>query len=176
MNKNILVFALITINLLFIISCDSKSINNYEYQEINKEVRIAGKSITISGIEITNYKGMSKKVEIPMVINEKSVVSIGERAFQSKKLTDVLIPDSVIIIGQSAFYNNGLVKIEIPESVLFIDAGAFNNNPIMTVVIENQDVQIEHSNFSGFGNLFSDMTFPGTYIRKNNGVFLMRSS
>ena len=58
------------------------------------------------------------------------MTSIGESAFASNQLTEVVIPSSVTSIGDGAFANNQLTKIIFPSTPLTIDCYAFANNPI----------------------------------------------
>ena len=73
-------------------------------------------------VEITDYNGSAKKVEIPAEINGKSVTSIGRRAFElCRNLTSITIPDSVTEIGSGAFSScTSLTSIKIPDSVMQI--------------------------------------------------------
>ena len=58
------------------------------------------------GIEITNYIGTSASVRIPEFIEGVPVISIGERAFFRKRLTELHVPKSVINIERNAFSGN----------------------------------------------------------------------
>jgi hypothetical protein len=68
-------------------------------------------------ITITGYTGNVKTISIPARINGISVTSIGERAFEGKKLQNVTIPDSVTSIGNYAFYHNPIIRITIGNNV-----------------------------------------------------------
>ena len=81
-------------------------------------------------IEITGYPRDAKgAVEIPSVIDGKSVTSIGGSAFRDcSKLTSITIPNSVTIIGDSAFRNcASLSNLPILKSVTSIGESAFRN-------------------------------------------------
>ena len=87
-------------------------------------------TVNISGSQITGYIGESKSVNIPSVINGKTILYIGDNVFKNKGLTDVIIPNTVESIGISAFEGNDLTNIIIPESVKTIKNYAFRNNKI----------------------------------------------
>lgn len=72
---------------------------------------------------------LSGDLIIPSVIEDKPVISIGERAFSfCKTLRSVAIPDSVVSIGEDAFtYCDNLEIVTIPDSVKIIGLGAFGD-------------------------------------------------
>ncbi|MCL2175916.1 MAG: leucine-rich repeat domain-containing protein [Treponema sp.] len=78
------------------------------------------------GIVITDYTGTDGKLEIPNQINGSPVRAIGEKAFSTKRLTSVIIPDSVTSIGDWAFASNELTNIVIGANVE-LEAYAFDN-------------------------------------------------
>ena len=86
---------------------------------------------------ITDYNGNAKDLVIPAQIGGKPVTAFGFRAFQSKQLTSVTIPDSVTKIGESAFNNNNLTSVTIPRSVTSIGAYAFLTNSLERITIPN---------------------------------------
>lgn len=65
-----------------------------------------------SGIRITGYRGRSSRVEIPRELDGKPVTSIGEYAFEGKRITEVSLPDGITDIGMAAFRNcSSLVSV-----------------------------------------------------------------
>lgn len=82
-------------------------------------------------VTITGYQGSGGAVEIPAVIDGKSVTSIGDRAFYGcTKLTSITIPYGVTSIGDYAFEScTGLESITIPDRVTSIGEDAFRNCP-----------------------------------------------
>ena len=72
------------------------------------------------------YESISD-VEIPSNIDGVRVVTIGFKAFQSKNLTSVIIPETVSKLEQFAFAGNStLTHIEIPESVTTLSTEIIN--------------------------------------------------
>ncbi len=90
-----------------------KIVGGYQYKKIN------------GSIEIVKYVGKKKKVSVPAKINGVKVTSIGQGAFQEKKITSVKLPSTVKKIGRSAFEScKKLSNIDLPNSVKEIDARA----------------------------------------------------
>ncbi len=89
-----------------------------------------------SGIEIKKYTGSATSVIIPKYIDDLSVTSIGERAFEDcKSLTSIQIPNSVTSIGELAFWHcESLTSIQIPNSVTSIGKHAFRDCKSLTSV------------------------------------------
>ena len=79
-------------------------------------------------VEITDYNGNAKTVDIPEKIDGKSVTSIGDEAFRfCRNLTSITIPDSVTGIGRSAFfYCENLFNLTIGDDVTYIGSSAFS--------------------------------------------------
>ena len=98
-----------------------------EYEELNDGT-----------VGITKFvSSSSTDIELPSVIDGKSVTSIGKSAFDwCTSLTDVTIPDSVTSIGQYAFSNcTSLTNVTIPDSVTSIGGGAFIGCTSLTEII-----------------------------------------
>ena len=130
-------------------------------------------------VEITDYNGNAKTVDIPETIDGKSATRIGDSAFEwcsniesiaipdsvtsigrrafgdCANLTNITIPNSVIEIGWHAFYDCASLKsITIPDSVINIGGCAFNNCTSLTsVTIPDSVTSIEYSAFVGCTSL-----------------------
>ena len=78
-------------------------------------------------LTIIGYTGTIRDVVIPETLFGLRVTHIGERAFQRRNLTSVVIPNTIISIGVSAFEGNGLTEITIPDSVIEIGCMAFGS-------------------------------------------------
>ena len=79
-------------------------------------------------IEITKFvDSTSTDIQLPSMIDGKSVTSIGDSAFSScSNLTSITIPDGVTNIGKSAFSNcSNLTAIILPDSVTNMESGIF---------------------------------------------------
>lgn len=94
-------------------------------------------TVTITGCN----SDASGKLDIPAVIDGKSVTSIGSRSFfNCTGLTDVTIPDSATVIDFWSFCNcTGLTRVTISASVTHIP-GAFSNCKNLTnIVLSDQN-------------------------------------
>ena len=81
--------------------------------------------LTDGTAEITGYTGISDSVEIPYIIDQHFVTSIGESAFSECSARYISIPYGVTVIGKSAFYMCNAENITIPGSVTSIGSMAF---------------------------------------------------
>lgn len=79
-----------------------------------------------SGIVITGYSGPLTSFSIPDTIDGKTVVGIGESAFQESSVEEVGLPEGVKTIGVYAFYKCGnLTFVGLPEGLERIEGAAF---------------------------------------------------
>jgi hypothetical protein len=90
---------------------------------------------TADGVTITGYKGRSTVVVIPHEIAGRPVTAIGEKAFEGKGLTHLVIPNTVTIIGKAAFSDNKIAEITVPDSVTTIEQSTFADNRSHSVSI-----------------------------------------
>lgn len=84
---------------------------------------------------ITGYTGSETSLTIPSEIAGVAVTSIGEKAFESKSLTSVTIPDSIISIGKYAFKGNNISTVTLPKRLTEIEEGIFSRNKLTSVTI-----------------------------------------
>ena len=125
--------------------------------------------VVTGGVRITAYSGAGGELELPDKLGEKPVVEIGNSAFQSKSLTNIIIPNTVTAIGSYAFEDNQLTFLIIPDSVMTIDSCAFRRNNLGYVVIGSGITSIELSVFSS--NQLTNITIPEGVINIGVGAF-----
>ncbi len=89
-----------------------------------------------STVEITKYLGKAESLEIPSLLDGKTVTRIGIYAFSDcKSLKSVTLPHSVKDIGDCAFlFCNNLTSVTIPAGVTTIGNSAFSNCQMLTSV------------------------------------------
>ena len=128
-------------------------------------------------VEITRFVSFSSTdIELPSVIDGKSVTSIGSDAFEyCTSLTSVTIPESVTRIGDDAFgWCAGLTSITIPDSVTRIGGSAFSGcTGLTSVTIPNSVTSIEDNVF-GFCTSLTEIIVDSnneSYISKNGTLF-----
>lgn len=80
-------------------------------------------------IIITGYTGPDNEITVPAVINDASVVKIGDGAFKGNtSITSVTVSEGVEDIGASAFENcTSLATISLPETIIHIGEKAIYN-------------------------------------------------
>ena len=87
-------------------------------------------------VKLTDYNGSAEKVDIPKMIDGKSVTSIKYNAFRGcTSLKSITIPNSVTEIGDSAFdWCTSLTSITIPKNVTSIGKLAFADCTSLTSI------------------------------------------
>ena len=120
-----------------------------------------------NGVRILEFTGSGTVVRIPPTMHGLPVTHIGDRAFISRGLTSVTIPNNVTSIGRNAFHNNQLTSVVIPDSVTYIRVNAFRRNRLTSVTIGNSVTYIEAGAFRD--NQLTSVTIPNsvTTIRGN---------
>ena len=104
----------------------------------------------LMGYNDNKYKTKFTTLNIPSVIDGKTITSIGNNAFRNNvSLTSITIPSSVTAIGGFAFYDCvALTSITIPNSVTSIESSAFASCVDLTsVTIPNSVTSIGVSAF-----------------------------
>lgn len=131
------------------------STNGYsEIFEVNIPQKINGHIITKIGSKAFSSKGLTS------IIIPNTVTQIENHAFMGNQLTSLIIPDSVKTIENDAFVGNQLSEIEIPSSVTRISFGAFRNNKM-----PNDQAFIYNRNSDGTENKTSLNSYAGMDTR-----------
>ena len=115
----------------------------------------------LKGYKDDKYKTSIKTLNIPSVIDGKTITSIENSAFKDcNKLTSVEIPNSIVSIGQEAFSDCGaLTSITIPTSVTTIGDSVFRDCASLTSInIPSSVTDIKDYAFAGSG--LTSVTIP----------------
>ncbi len=135
--------------------CGKNNTNGYsEIFEVNIPQKINGHIITKIGSKAFSSKGLTS------IIIPNTVTQIENHAFMGNQLTSLIIPDSVKTIENDAFVGNQLSEIEIPSSVTRIGFGAFRNNKM-----PNDQSFIYNRNSDGTENKTSLNSYAGIDTR-----------
>lgn len=111
--------------------------------------------------------------KLTSVVISSPVTSIGNQAFSNcTSLVDVVIPDSVIIIGSHAFYRcTSLSSVRIPDSVISIDASAFDGcTSLKNAIIGNSVKNIGNAAF-GTCKALTAINIPNSVTEIGNQAF-----
>jgi hypothetical protein len=82
-----------------------------------------------------------------------SVISIGDSAFSSTSLKNLVISDGVQTIGVQAFYGTQLTNVSIPASVMSIGENAFNTSATTNVTLNKKTNEISGSPWGATGTI-----------------------
>ena len=100
------------------ITANAITSGDWTYSVISEENKTA---------QITGYNGSATDLKIPSTIDDYTITSIGNYAFnKNETITNVTIPDSVTSIGSAAFYMcQALERVVIPEGITTIKEYTF---------------------------------------------------
>ncbi len=127
MKKIITIFlTIVLLSGIYIFNSYGATSSDYTYKVLNDNT-----------VEITKYTGSETVLTIPDTLDNKTVTSIGETAFELKtKITSVTIPDTITKIGKGAFTQcKALSTIKIGNNVQTIDTYAFDRTAITNITI-----------------------------------------
>ena len=82
-----------------------------------------------------------------------SVISIGDSAFSSTSLKNLVIPDGVQTIGVQAFYGTQLTNVSIPASVMSIGSNAFSAPATTNITLNKKTNEISGSPWGASGTI-----------------------
>lgn len=102
---------------------------------------------------ILGYEGDMTELKIPEKINiqgeEFLIKSIGDKAFEHKGITKLVLPDTLEEIGWGAFLGNEIEELVIPDSVVNIGDVSFSGNKIKKLTLGNN---VKEIGFIAFNN------------------------
>lgn len=168
---------------------------DFTYGKISQKLYPAHDTEEVTIIEGTGIIGLSaygeaklelnKNVVIPKKDTEgKTIIGIGERAFQKKGIESVVFPEGVMtdchdnnvaegvtkrgnfIILSNAFSGNALTSVNLPEGVIYVGNNAFKGNKLSTVSMSHTIWQIASQAFAT--NQITTVNFPQTCDFKLN--------
>ena len=165
-NKNRLftLFGLILVILLFgsiLVSCNFNGTGDNNGVLFNDNFEFTYLRATDT-YEVTKYIGVGNTAVIPETFNEKSVTSVGEKAFYNcSDLTSIDMPEVVTNIGSDAFYGcSSITSLDVPDGVASIRTRAFYGcSRLKTVNLPSSLQHIEASAFYGCSSL-EEINFP----------------
>ena len=86
-----------------------------------------------NGYMIVKYLGKETTVVIPNLINGKPVTAIGDWAFWSTAVTEIVFPESLRSVGEGAFYEcKQLQSIKLPDGLTDLAPYAFGDCDALT--------------------------------------------
>jgi hypothetical protein len=113
-------------------------------------------------VTITGYTGSGGSVVIPNIFNGYPVANIGNWAFYSTSITNVLISDSVTNIGDGAFFDcESLTNVTLGNSVTNVGDWAFGFCPSLSSICCRGNAFRLGGDSVFYGNLASIFYLPG---------------
>lgn len=97
---------------------------------------------TGTGIRITKYKGTSKDVIIPSMIEDLPVVHLGGNSFEDSKIVSVIIPNSITLIGGYCFSKcKYLEKVTLPKGLVSLYGYCFSKCEALKEIVLPQSLK-----------------------------------
>lgn len=122
-------------------------------------------------VSISGYEGAATEVEIPSMLEGKTVTAIGNSAFDGSTVVKVTIPDGVQSIGKWAFSDSLLEEIAIPDSVKVIGEGAFSFcSKLKGITLPDNLTSINADTFT-FCSSLENIVLPKNLISIGDGAF-----
>lgn len=122
---------------------------------------------------ITGYTGTDENISIPDSYKGKKIRRIEARAFMSRGLRSVTIPEGIIEIGENAFANNQIEELVLPKSIRVIDNHAFSENRLTRLRVPDKIESIHEFSFAR--NRLEDVKLPEGLLRVDTGGFYMNN-
>ncbi len=120
-------------------------------------------------IESCSYDFSNKDIIIPDVLDGQTVIGIGEKAFISKGIETVVLPNTLEHIGKEAFRGWQLNELKLPANLKTIGRDAFFLNNYTSVVLPNGITHIGDRAFGGTD--ISSVTIPSSIVELGSRVF-----
>ena len=127
----------------------------------------------LKGYNDDKYKKSIKIIDLPDVIEGKTIKTIGKQAFAySTALASIKLPNSVTSIGEAAFRDcTSLTSITLPDKLISIGVAAFFKcSSLSSITIPNSVTTIGKAAFRDCTSL-SSITIPNKVTTINTGTF-----
>jgi uncharacterized repeat protein (TIGR02543 family) len=147
---------------------DRELVANFEETKVFSYV-IDNNEVTITGFDDLAEED-PEDIVIPNEIEDYPVTGINNRAFYSKGIKSVNLPETLINIGTYAFGLNDLIKVTIPNSVTTIGMHGFSNNALTKVTFPNSVTTIGDYAFSNNSDL-GEVVIPSEQTTIGEEVF-----
>ena len=149
---------------VIVISSSVTNIGNFAFENCYNltDILVSDESDSYSSVNGVLYdKEQKKVVKYPSGRKEEtytildSVTTIGNDAFESYSLKEVIIPEGVTKIEKYAFESSSLINIQLPSSLKEIGEGAFYYSELNQIKIPDGVERIEEKTFENCKNLKS---------------------
>ena len=99
---------------------------------------------------ITGFEGSATLINVPATLDGYPVFAIGERAFEGKSITAIVLPEGVESIEWFAFYNcTALADVTLPNSITSIGYAVFDGCPDVTLICAQDSYAAEYAKSYG---------------------------
>jgi len=136
----------------------------YEYTLTDEDVDVVNGTLVRC-----SWLGRANVIIIPDVLDDQTIVGIGQEVFRSKSLIQVQLPNTLEFIEKYAFQGNKLQQVNLPQSIKRIGRRAFYWNVLKEVVLP---VGLDTIGDYSFGeNRLEQISLPQSLKYLGNGSF-----
>ena len=121
------------------------------------------------GLEVIGDKSFINTYNLTTLEIPNSVKTIGEDAFFSSNLIELILNEGLETIEPDAFYCSDLTTLEIPSTVKTIGSSAFHNSPLTDLALYEGIEIIDNSAF--YNAELTTLEIPSTVKTIGNGSF-----
>ena len=119
--------------------------------EVNKTCYVGGVEVDswgdTNGIPAID-ENTTGAILIPSILDDYTVIAVGEEAFRENKISSVVVPSGITRIDEKAFFGcEELTSVTLPEGLTFIGEEVFAQCPISTIVLPQSLVRIGEQAF-----------------------------
>lgn len=150
---------------------DSLPDGHYYYLYADEDDLLCAWNETKDGVVITGYTGTLTSFMLPDYIEGYPVTEIGDSAFENSEIEQIILPKTLVKIGEKAFqFSKQLIFVNMSNQVTEIGAWAFDDCKSLTY-ISLPDSLKTISPFAFWGAGLTTVTIPSGVEYIGNGAF-----
>lgn len=111
-------------------------------EEAAQEYDVTWEGMGAGTATITGYNGAGGAITVPETVDGMQVAAIGVNAYQSRNITEVVIPVTVTGVGDGAFTNNPLTRVTIENGNATVSSSAFDGGNTGVIIVSGRGTAV----------------------------------